>query len=165
MKKAVFLDRDGTIIRDCPYCCRKEDVVLEPGAAEAISLLNSKGVLAIVITNQSGIGRGYFTVRQMEEVNQEMMRQLALRGAHIDGIYFCPHRPDEGCRCRKPSTLLIEKARSDFGTEQEFVIGDRDDIDGEMARRAGLGWAIVGKRSLLEIVKEYLQSGGTVAQM
>jgi histidinol-phosphate phosphatase family protein len=160
MRRAVFLDRDNTIIRDCPYCSRREDVQLMEGAAEAISLLNRKQILAIVITNQSGIGRGYFSLQQMHEVNDEMRRQLAERGARLDAIYYCPHAPEESCMCRKPNTLLIERARRDFDTCSEFVIGDRDDIDGEMARRAGLRYGIVGEIGILDIIKEYIREAG-----
>ncbi|MEM3851682.1 MAG: HAD family hydrolase [Methanomassiliicoccales archaeon] len=154
--EVVYLDRDNTLIRDCPYCSRKEDVVLMEGAAEAVAMLNRAGVLAIVVTNQSGIGRGYFTEAQMHEVNTEMERQLVLKGAHIDAIYYCPHSPEVGCECRKPATGLIEMARRDFHPEKEFVIGDRDDVDGEMARRAGIRYALTGQKGILEIVQDYL---------
>lgn len=157
-KRTVFVDRDNTIIADCPYCSRKEDVKLMDGAAEAVQLLNSRGIRVVVVTNQSGVGRGYFTIEQMEEVNSEMFRQLGEHGAHIDALYYCPHTPDDGCDCRKPKTGLVERARKDLGESEEFVIGDRDEIDGEMARRAGLGFAIVGMKSLLDAVREYLES-------
>ncbi len=153
---AVFMDRDDTIIQDVPYCSSRDDVRLMNGAAEGIRKLNDSGIRVIVITNQSGIGRGYFTVEQMEEVNMEMERQLAVDGAHIDALFFCPHKPEDGCACRKPATGLIDAARNKLHTENEFVIGDRDDIDGELARRAGLKYALVGERTLLEVVEEYL---------
>ena len=154
---AVFIDRDDTIIQDVPYCSSRDDVRLMKGAAEGIRKLNDSGIRVIVITNQSGIGRGYFTVEQMEEVNTEMERQLAVDGAHIDALFFCPHKPEDGCACRKPATGLIDAARNKLHTENEFVIGDRDDIDGELARRAGLKYALVGERTLLEVVEEYLK--------
>ncbi len=158
MERTVFIDRDDTIIVDCPYCSRKEDVRLTDGAADAILMLNRSGVRVIVLTNQSGIGRGYFTIEQMREVNDEMKRQLAENGAHVDAIYFCPHRPEDGCSCRKPKPGMIAQARLDYGESDEFVIGDRDDIDGEMARRANLKYAIVGRRHLADIVSDYLSS-------
>ncbi len=157
-RRTVFLDRDNTIIVDCPYCKSREEVRLMKHAGEAISLLNREGITVIVLTNQSGIGRGYFTEEQMEEVNDEMRRQLLEHGAHVDAIYFCPHRPEDRCSCRKPATGLIERARKGYGTADEFVIGDRDDIDGEMARRAGLDYAIVGERTIMDVVTEYLRS-------
>ncbi len=157
-KRTVYLDRDNTIIEDCPYCSSREQVRLMKGAGEAISRLNRSGVTVIVLTNQSGIGRGYFNVTQMAEVNDEMKRQLAGHDAHIDGIYYCPHKPDDGCGCRKPLSGLIAQARKDHGSSDEYVIGDRDDIDGEMARRAGLKYAIVGKQGILQAVDDYLRS-------
>jgi histidinol-phosphate phosphatase family protein len=157
-RKAIFIDRDNTIIEDCPYCRSKEEVKVIPAAAEGIRMLNSAGVLVIVLTNQSGIGRGYFTEEQMNEVNEEMKRQLREYGAGIDAIFHCPHRPEDGCRCRKPETGLIEMARREFHTENEFVIGDRDDVDGEMARRAHLRYGIVGGRTVTDIVREYIGS-------
>ncbi|MBX8632478.1 MAG: HAD family hydrolase [Thermoplasmata archaeon YP2-bin.285] len=153
---AAFIDRDNTIIEDCPYCKSRDQVRLLKGAAAGIRKLNLNGILAIVLTNQSGIGRGYFTLEQMQEVNDEMRRQLGLEGAAIDAIYFCPHRPEDMCSCRKPATGLIEMARRDFNTTDEFVIGDREEIDGEMARRASLKYGIVGSKTLLDIVDEML---------
>ncbi|MBX8639274.1 MAG: HAD family hydrolase [Thermoplasmata archaeon] len=155
--KAVFIDRDGTIIADCPYCKSKDQVRVIPASAEGIRMLNRLGVLVIVLTNQSGIGRGYFTVDQMNEVNDEMTRQLREYGAEIDAIFHCPHKPEDGCGCRKPETGLIERARREFHTEDEFVIGDRDDVDGELARRAHLRYSIVGDRTVKDIVTEYLK--------
>lgn len=161
-RRTVFLDRDNTIIADCPYCKSREQVRLLEGAGEAVSHLNRRGIAVIVLTNQSGIGRGYFTAGQMEEVNEEMKRQLAEHGAHIDAIYCCPHRPEDGCGCRKPESGLIDQARREHGSAEEFVIGDRDDIDGEMARRAGLRFAIVGDGGLLQAVSDYLRSSDPV---
>ena len=157
-RTAVFIDRDNTIIEDGPYCSSRNNVRLMKGAAEGIRKLNAADIPVIVITNQSGLGRGYFTVEQMKEVNEEMERQLALNNAHIDALFFCPHRPEDGCGCRKPAAGLVEAARAAFHTENEFVIGDRDDIDGELARRAGLKYAIVGEKTLPEVVDDYLRS-------
>ena len=92
----------------------------------------------------------------MEEVNSEMSRLLGEHGGDIDALYYCPHRTEDGCDCRKPRTGLVERARQELGESEEFVIGDRDDIDGEMARRAGLKYAIVGRKSLLDAVRDYL---------
>jgi D-glycero-D-manno-heptose 1,7-bisphosphate phosphatase len=155
---AVYIDRDNTIIEDCPYCSSREEVRLMKGAAEGIRKLNTAGIPVIVITNQSGIGRRYFTLEEMSEVNQEMERQLSMSNAHIDALFYCPHTPEDECGCRKPATGLIESARAEFHTENEFVIGDRDDIDGELARRARLKYAIIGEKTLLEIVDDYLKS-------
>jgi len=126
IKKAVFLDRDGTIARDVPYCSRPEDFELLPGVSEGIRLLNEAGFKVIVITNQSGVSRGYFTKEMLEEIHQKMKDDLSKFGAHIDGIYFCPHHPDQGCDCRKPKPTLIYQATQAHGIQldESFFIGD-----------------------------------------
>ncbi|MGC9209622.1 MAG: D-glycero-alpha-D-manno-heptose-1,7-bisphosphate 7-phosphatase [Nitrososphaeria archaeon] len=135
---AVFLDRDGTINVDCPYCSNPEDVLLYEDALKAIADL-SRDHLIIVVTNQSGIGRGYFTSKDLSEVDRRIVEEVERAGGKIDAIYYCPHRPDEGCRCRKPGTGLIEEALSDFEVDlrKSWVVGD-DEKDAEMARRAGI---------------------------
>ncbi len=127
LPSAVFLDRDGTIIRDFPYLSRPDQVELVDGAAEAIARINATLVPAVVVTNQSGIGRGYFSVRDYEATEQRLNKLLAERGAHIDATYYCPHAPEEKCRCRKPDTLLFEQAAEDLDIElrSALFIGDR----------------------------------------
>lgn len=127
LPSAVFLDRDGTIIKDVRYVSRPEQVELTDGAAEAISRINSLLVPLVIVTNQSGIGRGYFTLSDYERVKRRVDELLAERGACIDATYYCPHRPDEGCRCRKPDTLLFERASADLGIDlaEALYIGDR----------------------------------------
>jgi len=130
--KAVFLDRDGTIARDVPYCSRPEDFELLPGAPEAIRLLNESGLLVVVVTNQSGIGRGYFTEETLARIHRKMLEELKRCGARVDGIYYCPHHPDDGCDCRKPKTALFRKAAQDLNIDlaRSFVVGDMPlDID------------------------------------
>ena len=99
-----------------------------------------KGFLIIIITNQSGVNRGYFTEEDLGRFNTALVKRLAHMGVRIDAIYYCPHRPDEGCKCRKPGTGLVEKAMHDFpiDLEHSVMVGDRDDIDGEMAGRLGI---------------------------
>jgi len=124
--KAVFLDRDGTINRDVPYCSRPGDFELLPGAAEGIRLLNEAGFKVIVITNQSGIARGYFTEETLVRIHDRMKELLAVHTAHVDAIYYCPHHPDNGCDCRKPKTALYHRAAKDMGIDYQlsYVIGD-----------------------------------------
>jgi histidinol-phosphate phosphatase family protein len=126
LPSAVFLDRDGTIIKDVKYISRPEDVELIDGAAEAIARVNSLLVPVVVVTNQSGIGRGYFTLSDYQKVKRRVDELLAERGACIDATYYCPCRPDEGCRCRKPDTLLFERASADLGIDlaEALYIGD-----------------------------------------
>lgn len=138
MHKAVFLDRDGTINRDVPYCSRPEDFDLLPGAAEAIELLNEHGFKVVVVTNQSGIARGYFTEGMLASIHDKMQKELAKHGAHVDAIYYCPHHPDDNCECRKPKPKMILQAVRDLDIDlsQSYVIGDSE-MDVELARRAG----------------------------
>jgi len=127
LPSAVFIDRDGTIIRDLKYISRSEQVELLDGAAEAIARINATLVPVVVVTNQSGIGRGYFSGADYESVKAKLDQLLAERGAHIDATYYCPHKPEEGCGCRKPGTLLFERAIADLGIDARnaLFVGDR----------------------------------------
>ena len=136
--KAVFLDRDGTIAEDVGYCQSPETFKLFHTTAEAIKLLNEYGFKVIVITNQSGIGRGYFTEETLSEIHQKMKGELAENGAYVDAIYWCPHHPRDNCDCRKPKPALIFRALQDFGIElkSSCVIGDQPS-DIELGRNVG----------------------------
>jgi D-glycero-D-manno-heptose 1,7-bisphosphate phosphatase len=127
LPSAVFLDRDGTIIEDAHYLSKPEQVRLLPGAADAIARVNAATVPAIVITNQSGIGRGIFTDADHRRITERLNELLAESGARIDATYHCPHRPDEECECRKPRTLLFRQAAADHGIElsSALYVGDR----------------------------------------
>lgn len=127
LPSAFFIDRDGTIIKDAHYISRPEQVELIDGAAEAISRINAALVPVIVITNQSGIGRGFYTQADYDRVQSRTESLLAQRGARIDATYLCPHRPEDGCACRKPGTLLFERASTNFGVDlsSALFIGDR----------------------------------------
>ena len=126
---AAFLDRDGTLIDDVAYIARPEDVRLIPGAAAAVARLNASNVPVIVVTNQSGIARGYFTFDGYERVRTRLDALLAAEGARIDASYLCPHHPDFSgpCECRKPGTLLYEQAATDLALDlsRSAFIGDR----------------------------------------
>jgi len=126
--RAVFVDRDGTLAPDVNYCRRPEDFNLFPETPQAIRMLNDAGFKVIVITNQSGLARGYFTEGTLARIHQKMIDELKKEGACIDAIYYCPHHPDDNCECRKPGTVLFEKAASDLDIDlsQSFVIGDRE---------------------------------------
>jgi len=124
---AVFLDRDGTIIRDVSYISRPEQVELLEGAAEGVSRINAALVPVVVITNQSGIGRGLYTEQDYERIDARTKELLAECGAHVDATYFCPHKPEDACTCRKPGTLLFDRAAADLGIDltAALFIGDR----------------------------------------
>lgn len=128
-RPAAFLDRDGTIIEDVNYIARPEDVRLLPGAAQAIRRLNERGIVVVVITNQSGIARGLLTPAQYEAVAHRLDDVLRNASAHVDATYFCPHYPavTGPCECRKPGTLLYERAISDLGLDASasMFVGDK----------------------------------------
>ncbi len=113
--------------KDVPYCSRPEDFELLPKVGQGIKLLNDKGFKVIVITNQSGIARGYFTAEMLDRIHQKMRDDLAAYGAHIDAIYYCPHHPNDGCNCRKPRPALIYQAAKEHDIElgESFLIGDQ----------------------------------------
>lgn len=127
MEGAVFLDRDGTIIEDVHYCRRPEDVTLLPNAAKAIALLNSATIPVIIVTNQSGISRGYFDWGTLEAIHQELQRALTRAHARVDAIYVCPHHPDDRCGCRKPRPGLLLRAAAELGLElsTSYMVGDQ----------------------------------------
>jgi D-glycero-D-manno-heptose 1,7-bisphosphate phosphatase len=128
-KRAVFLDRDGTIVEDPGFLHEPEKVKLFPGAAAAIRRLNDAGYLAIIVTNQSGIARGRFTVADYEAVQQRLGTLLAAQRARLDGAYFCPHHPQftGPCDCRKPGLKLFRDAQAAFDIDfaQSWWVGDR----------------------------------------
>lgn len=132
---AVFLDRDGTINVDTGYLSDPEELVLLAGSVEGIKKLNDRGVKVIVITNQSGVGRGYFGEEAVAKVNARLSELLALEGARVDAVYYCPHRPDEECTCRKPRNGLLLKAAEEHGVDlsRSFMVGDKAS-DVELAR-------------------------------
>ena len=140
---AVFIDRDGTIARDVPYCSQPEDFELLPGVAEGIRLLNRKNFKVVIITNQSGIARGYFSEQMLSSIHAKMISELAEQGAYIDAVYYCPHHPDEKCVCRKPQPAMVIKAAHDLNIElcASYVIGDKEH-DCELAVNAGCKAAV-----------------------
>lgn len=128
-RRAVFLDRDGTIIEDVAYLRDKDQVRLLPGAANAIKQLNGAGLLAIVVTNQSGIARGLVSRHDYQMSERRVDELLAQEGAKLDAHYFCPHLPEltGPCDCRKPGTLLYRQAAEQFHVDlaQSWWVGDR----------------------------------------
>ena len=128
MRSAVFLDRDGAIIVDKNYLSDPEGVELLPRAVEGLRKFQAAGYLLIIITNQSGVGRGMFTAQQAEAVNARLIQILAQKGVVIDDAYYCPHAPDEDCRCRKPLPGMILEAAAKHGIElsRSITIGDKD---------------------------------------
>lgn len=149
-RAAVFLDRDGTVIEERHYLSSPDGVVLIPGAARAIAALNRAEVAVILVTNQSGVARGYFGEDAVHAVHARVTAELAEVGAYFDAVYYCPHLEDavqvayrQACRCRKPAPGMVEQALTQLSLEglPLFVVGDKEvDLD--------LG-AAVGATSLL----------------
>ena len=136
---AAFLDRDGVINVDNGYIGKAEEFELMPGAIDMLAELRFLGYSLVVVTNQSGIGRGLFSEDDYSRVNGRMNRLLAKRGIALDGVYHCPHAPDDGCDCRKPKPGLILKASQDLDIDisRSILIGDKQsDIDA--GRSAGI---------------------------
>lgn len=133
MRRAVFLDRDGTINVDHGYTYQLSDLELFAGSSEAIRLLNEAQYLVIIITNQAGVAKGYFTEADVTAFNIELKRMLFFRGARIDAWYYCPHHPhgrplyNIACNCRKPAPGMIYRAQNDWDIDlsQSWVIGDK----------------------------------------
>ena len=141
LRPAVFFDRDGTLNLDCKYPHKIKDLFLIPGAAKAVRRFQDAGYYTVIITNQSGIARGYFNEADLINFNTELVKLLAARGAEIDLILHCPHHPDitGPCACRKPRTGLIKQACATLPIDltKSMVIGDRPS-DTECAEAAGI---------------------------
>ena len=129
LKRAAFVDRDGTIIEDAHYISRPEQVRLIPGAAEALRRLNDAGVLVVVVTNQSGIARGMITEAEYARVAERVATLVREAGASLDATYYCPHHPaiTGACDCRKPGTGMFEQARDEHGIDlrASLYVGDK----------------------------------------
>jgi len=127
MNRAVFLDRDGTIIEEKHYLHRPEDVVVFPGAAGALKRLQGAGFKLIIVSNQSGVGRGYFTLGDVERVNRHLCGELGRQGVRLDKIYISPEAPDQPSRGRKPSPQFLFDARDEFALDlgESYLVGDK----------------------------------------
>ncbi len=148
---AVFIDRDGTLTEEVGYVNHPKRLRLLPRSAEAIRRLNRSGVKAVMVTNQSGVARGYFTEEVLQAVNEALVSQLKVEGAYLDGLYVCVHHPTVGeppyraaCACRKPEPGLLTRAAADLGLDlsRSWTVGDK--ISDVLAgRRAGTGSILV----------------------
>ena len=150
-RKAVFLDRDGTLIQDKDYLKDPDQVALESGAAEAVARLNRSGFAVVLVTNQSGVARGYYTEEDVSAVHQRLESLLEAEDARLDGVYYCPHYPEgaveeyrQSCSCRKPASGMLLRAAKDLDIrlEASYMIGDKL-TDTEAARREGLTGILV----------------------
>lgn len=150
--RAIFLDRDGTLILEVGHLHRAEDISLYPGAVEAVTMTNQRGILAVVITNQSAVARGFLSEDELHEVHQVLAERFLEQGARLDAFYYCPHHPEgngvyrQVCQCRKPQPgLLLQAAEElDIDLSGSHVIGDRL-ADVEVGARAGCASSVLVK--------------------
>ncbi|MCB2185636.1 MAG: HAD family hydrolase [Deltaproteobacteria bacterium] len=157
-RRFVVLDRDGTIIKDAHYLADPAGVELLPGSLAGLARLAGLGLGLVVISNQSGVGRGYFGPAEVAAVNARVAELLAAGGVAVAGWYYCPHTPEEGCACRKPGPALLLQAAREHGFDpaQAFVVGDKAaDVD------LGLG---AGATAILVLTGHGAEAAETVRQ-
>ena len=166
MTPVVFLDRDGVVNADIGYLWRREDCVWIPGAPAAIRLFNERGWPVVVITNQSGVARGYYREEDVQALHGGMNNELHQLGARIDAFYFCPHHPKGAiaaytreCDCRKPRPGLILQAMDDWRADPgtSFLIGDKDS-DMTAAEAAGIRGYLFNGPNLLDFLQNIFSS-------
>lgn len=152
MERVIFLDRDGTLNEEVNYLHRKEDLKILEGVPEAIRLFKEHGYKIVVVTNQAGVARGYYTEAEVEALHLYMNELLKPQGAEIDYFFYCPHHPEHGigeygkvCHCRKPATGMFEMAQQYFDVDKEgsWMIGDKL-IDVEAGKNYGVHTVLVG---------------------
>ena len=162
LNKVVFLDRDGTLNEEVNYLHKTEDMKLLPGVPQALKKLKDAGYKLIVVTNQAGVARGYYTEDDVKNLHQYMNQVLQKDGAWIDAFYYCPHHPVHGigiykkeCNCRKPGTGMFEMAEKDFPVDKaaSYMIGDKL-LDTEAGQRFGVASILVGTGYGAELHKE-----------
>ena len=155
-QKTIFIDRDGTLIEEVNFLSRIEDLRFFDYTNEAVRLLKENGFLIVIVTNQSGVGRGIYTESAMHEIHAKIQSDLTEK---IDAFYFCPHLPTDGCHCRKPNLGMIEAAQRDFAVDLEnsWMIGDKA-IDVETGFNAGIKTAMVltgyGRKDIEKLSKK-----------
>ena len=167
MDKVVFLDRDGTLNKEVNYLYKPEDMELFSDVPESIKRLNQAGYKVVVITNQAGVARGYYTEEDVNRLHQYMNQLLEKEGAEIDAFYYCPHHPVHGigaykkvCNCRKPGTGMFEMAEKDFPVDRaaSYMIGDKL-LDTEAGQKFGVTSILVGTGYGAELHKEQQENG------
>ena len=146
---AVFIDRDGTLIRDVGYLSRLQEIEVLPRVAEGLALLRARGFKIVLVTNQSGVGRGFLTEEELHRIHDELQRRVGV----FDGVYYCPHHPAAAigvyriaCDCRKPAGGMVERASRDLNLDLKasYVIGDQMS-DMQMARGVGAKGVFLGR--------------------
>ena len=148
MKKVVFLDRDGTLNVEVNYCSSVNDLTVIPEAITAVRLLKDNGFMTIIITNQSGVSRKYFSIETLDAINKKLLDIFSVNSAALDAIYVCVHHPDDNCNCRKPQTGLFIEATKDFEIDLDasYMIGDRDS-DVQAGKNFGISGLLIDPNS------------------
>ncbi|PKU23527.1 D-glycero-beta-D-manno-heptose 1,7-bisphosphate 7-phosphatase [Telmatospirillum siberiense] len=153
-RRFVLLDRDGTVNVECDYLSHPDQLVLLPGAGQGLRKLRRLGFGLVVLTNQSGVARGYFDLETVSRVHERLRAMLQDEGVTLDGIYLCPHGPDDDCPCRKPRTGMVDQAVAEHGFDprQAFMIGDKA-VDVDLGHAVGAtpilvrtGWGAEAER-------------------
>lgn len=167
MDKVVFLDRDGTINEEVHYLHRPEDLRILDGVSDAIRELKEAGFKLVVITNQAGVARGYYSCEDVEILHQYLNQQLEKDGGHIDAFYYCPHHPVHGigeykkvCHCRKPDIGMFEMAEKDFSVDKShsYMIGDKE-LDVQAGKNYGVESILVGTGYGADLKRECEETG------
>jgi D-glycero-D-manno-heptose 1,7-bisphosphate phosphatase len=168
-RRAVFLDRDGTLNEDTGYPACFGQVHIYPAAFEAVRRLKDAGFAAVVVTHQSGLGRGYFDAAELAELHRRFAEEFARRGAPLDGVYFCPHGPDDGaCSCAKPAPGLGFRAAAELGLDlgTSFMVGDKA-VDVLFGRNIGAAPVLVltgyGRAASAELAARGVEPAYTAA--
>jgi D-glycero-D-manno-heptose 1,7-bisphosphate phosphatase len=155
--KAIFLDRDGTLIKDCGYLSDPSKIDFLPGVPDALRKLKRLGYLLVLVSNQSGVARGFFTERDLKAVHDELVRLLAGQDIRLDAYYYCCHGPDDNCGCRKPKPGMALAARRDLNIDlqQSYMVGDKDS-DAEFGNNFGAKGMFSSIRGLIEHLEDSL---------
>lgn len=177
MKRFIILDRDGTIIEERNYLSDQTGVELIPNATSGLKKMIELGFGLLVITNQAGVGRGYFSLNELSAIHRRMIDLLKDEGVELEGIYFCPHKPEDNCSCRKPKTGLVEQAvkEHNFNPKKCFVIGDKG-LDVELGEainattflvRTGYGAEVEKEKKVKPdyIVDDLLEAAGIIRRI
>jgi len=164
-RRFVLLDRDGTINFERHYLSDPAQLSLLPGAAAGLRSMRELGLGLVVVTNQSGIARGYFDVARLEKIHERLHELLGAAGVELDGIFFCPHGPDDTCPCRKPRPGMVNSAARefDFDPKQAFVIGDKD-CDIQLGRSVGATTLLVRTGHGTDTVSKLSAGSPTICQ-
>ena len=164
LRRAVFVDRDGTLNPDLHYLKDADRLELFRGVGASLRQVREHGELVVCVTNQSGIERGLYTEEDVGRIHARLNELLGRSGARVDAFYYCPHAPERGCACRKPGTLLFERARDDLHLDLGSctLVGDRL-VDVEAGRRLGLLTAVVRTPGHEALVDRELAEAGVVA--